>query len=274
VHKNQIKNIFLFFSVKAILLYFLLTASLITQAQNDSVSDVADELQINEEAIQDTSGLNEDNKELLHFTIKATTDTLKVTQRYIPLSAVKSLKEDEDFWYANNYIEKKSKKGSEEPVYIPIAKRNWFQTVLWLIIIGVFASAIAWYLASSNVGLFRKKSTNEIMQEDEVMPEDIFAINYLKEIDKATSQGNYRLAVRLMFLKGLKKMAEKNIIQYKQDKTNLDYLLQLQQSSYYTGFFRVTRNYEYCWYGMFEINEEAFKKISHDFDLFEKHLNN
>ena len=87
-------------------------------------------------------------------------------------------------------------------------------------------------------------------KEEELATEDIFAINYQKEIDKAAQQGNYRLAVRLLFLRILKNLSQKNIIRYTQDKTNLDYLVQLHATRYYSDFFRITRNYEYSWYGL------------------------
>jgi hypothetical protein len=72
-----------------------------------------------------------------------------------------------------------------------------------------------------------------------------------------------------MFLRLLKEMAEKNIIQYKQDRTNLDYLLQLQPTGYYHDFFRITRNYEYSWYGLFDISEDAYNKVKNDFTQFD-----
>ena len=130
-----------------------------------------------------------------------------------------------------------------------------------------------WWLAGSHAGLFRRK--NKALQttgEDELITEDIFAINYQKEIDKAEANANYRLAIRLMFLRLLKVMAEKNIIQYKQDRTNLDYLLQLHPTVYYNNFFRITRNYEYSWYGKFEVAEKAYKVIRNDFDQFDRQL--
>lgn len=102
------------------------------------------------------------------------------------------------------------------------------------------------------------------LQDDQ----DIFNINYQLEIDKAIQQKNYRLAIRLMFLRMLKDLSEKKIIQYTQDKTNFDYLMQLHSTRYYDGFFRIARNYEFSWYGQFEVNENAFRIIQGDFNQF------
>ncbi len=224
-------------------------------------------------------------------------DTLSVQQRTIPGQEIRKMKEDGDFWYADADIKrKKSKeqiayerehgqKGQKEKdeqalkeeqqqntSYIPLGQRSWFQTFLWVIILGVFVIGLFIYLRGSNVGLFRKKNKRLGSTGDEEISEDIFAINYQKEIDKAAAQGNYRLAIRLLFLKLLKNMSEKSIILYKQDKTNLDYLGELHPTNYYTNFFRITRNYEYSWYGHFIVSEDAYKIIRRDFDQFDKEL--
>jgi len=192
--------------------------------------------------------------------------------RTLPGSVVKKIQGDDDYWYANAQF-KKEKAKQEDASYVPLGQRSWFQILLWLIIIGGFAGFIIWYLAGNNVKLFRKK-TKAIDGEghDEVETDDIFAINYQKEIDKAAREKNFRLAVRLMFLRLLKNLTEKNIIHYSQGKTNLDYLMQLHPTRYYKDFFRITRNYEYSWYGEFEVNEKAYYIIRSDFDNFDRQL--
>ena len=194
--------------------------------------------------------------------------------RKVPAEQIRKLKEDESFWYANAVIEKQEpKKQVAKPGnYVPLGQRQWFQTVLWIVIIGGFVAFIMIYLAGNRVGLFSRKNVQDNPSEDGDMPEDIFAINYQKEIEKASNAGNFRLAVRLMYLRLLKQMAEKNIIRYTQDKTNFDYLLQLHPTRYYKDFFRVTRNYEYSWYGKFDVNEHAYKTIRSDFDQLERDL--
>jgi|CXWL01.1.fsa_nt_gi hypothetical protein len=243
---------------------------------------------------EDTDGVGASAAEKEYFYKKW--DTLVLTQRNLPGGVVKKMKEDEDFWYANTDINKKKskeqlayerengqkgQKGKNEQAlqeqqrknnsYTPVGQRSWFQTLLWIFIIGGFVVVLAMYLSSSNVGLFRKRNVLTA-DEDDLITGDIFAINYQKEIDKAAAQGNYRLAIRLMFLRLLKNLAEKNIILYKQDKTNLDYLLELHATNYYNHFFRITRNYEYSWYGQFSVSEDAYKVIRSDFDGFDKVL--
>jgi hypothetical protein len=187
--------------------------------------------------------------------------------RKIPDSIVQSLKSDADFWYADHVFKK------NEPRKRSGAGKKILEVVLWMIIIGGFAAFIMWYLANSNTGLFQKKSRAIAFEDEDTITEDIFAINYQKEIDKALSNGNYRLAIRLMYLRLLRDLSQKNIIRYKQERTNFDYLLQLSSTSYYHDFFRVTRNYEYSWYGQFDVDKDKFDIIRTDFLHFERKVN-
>jgi hypothetical protein len=188
-------------------------------------------------------------------------DTLKL--RKLPDSLVQHLREDDAFWYANEAFKKRRQQDGNGFTSHPV-----FQTLLWIAIIAGFVIFLMLYLSNSNVGLFRK-SNKIIVEDDSVNTDDIFAINYQKEIDKAVSMSNYRLAVRLMFLRVLKKLSDNNVIQYQQDRTNFDYLLQLRPTTMYPDFFKLTRNYEYSWYGQFEIDKEKFALIKVDFDKFE-----
>ena len=143
---------------------------------------------------------------------------------------------------------------------------------MWLIIIGGFVFALISYLGSTNTGLFRRAVKNISTENQLDETENIFEINYKERIDRAVRAGNFQLAVRLHFLQMLKTLSGRNMIQYKQDRTNFDYLMQLRSTSYYNDFFRLTRNYEYAWFGNFEVNEEMYHVIKNDFEKFDNGL--
>lgn len=196
--------------------------------------------------------------------------TDSVQKRALPDSVAKKMQQDEDFWYANYAFEKEKEKELKRKT--SITEQTWFKTLMWFIIIGGFAVALMLYLSDSNVGLFRKKVSVFQDEKHEEETENIFEINYKVRIDKAVKAGNYRLAVRLMFLQMLKTMAGKKLIQYKQDHTNFDYLLQLRNTTHYNDFFRITRDYEYTWYGNFPVNEKEWDLIKTDFEKFDNTL--
>jgi hypothetical protein len=215
-------------------------------------------------------------------------DSLQV--RKLPDTLTKRLKQEEDFWYVNYEFDKKKKDekaeaekkaGNEEKgktedkikVSRPITDEPFFQTFLWLIIIGGFAACVVLYLSNSNANLFRRKSKMLGSEAEEFVETDnIFEINYQREIDKAVSNGNYRFAIRLLFLRVLKNLSEKRVIDYTHDRTNFDYLSQVHSTKYYNDFFRLTLNYEYSWYGQFDIDAQKFDVIKNEFEKFDRSL--
>ncbi|HEU4470021.1 MAG TPA: hypothetical protein VFR58_02975, partial [Flavisolibacter sp.] len=144
--------------------------------------------------------------------------------------------------------------------------------LLWIVVIAGFAGALILYLSSVNIRLFRKASVSTGEEPEEPVTEDIFAIDYEKETGRAIQAGNFRLATRLLFLRTLKDLSNAGLIQYRQERTNSDYLLQLSGTSYYKDFFRLTRDFEYSWYGKFDVSDSAFKVIEQDFSQFKNAL--
>lgn len=272
------KNICIAIPGKRTLLFFLLLFPALIQAQDDTtlLADSLSPVVIEEPPAeyQPPAQPSTEDFETDYFLKKGdSAQDNSIIQRHVPDSFIKKMQQDDDFWYANAEIKKEKKPEDKESTYTPVGDQQWFQTLLWLLIIGGFAAAIMWYLAGSNVGLFRKRNRGlQTTAEEELATEDIFAINYQREIDKAEAAGNYRLAIRLLFLRVLKDMAGKNIIQYKQDRTNLDYLFQLHSTGYYNNFFRITRNYEYSWYGQFDVGEDAYRIIRNDFKQFDSQI--
>jgi hypothetical protein len=261
-----------------ILLCFLLKAQdtdTLLNLQTDSLSGdfntVVDSAAVIE-TIHDEETAEEDEKD--YFLKKEITanwiDSFQL--RKLSDSALQAMRQDESFWYANAVFEKKKQKDASSR---PRADLSWLNALLWIVIIGGFLTFIFILLTNSNVSLFRKSKNihSEDGTEEYVETDDIFAINYQKEIDKAVNAGNFRLAVRFMFLRLLRNLSDKNIIQYTQDRTNFDYLLQVHNTGWYSGFFRIVRNYEYAWYGHFEVDKEKFDVIRKDFDGFDKQLN-
>jgi hypothetical protein len=216
-----------------------------------------------------------------YFRNLAVDDTVTLQYRKLPDNYIDKLKKDKDFWYVEGTETPKTKDPQptnkkpprEAKRYTPVSEKKWFQTLLWVIIIVGFGAALIWYLAGSNVGLFRKKAAPVTNPEgEEELSTDIFAINYQREIDRAASQGNYRLAVRLMFLRTLRHLTDRGIIRYTPDRTNFEYLSQLQPTGYYRPFFRLAQHYEYSWYGHFEVGDHAYGIIRNEFEQFDRQI--
>ncbi|TMI77529.1 MAG: DUF4129 domain-containing protein [Bacteroidetes bacterium] len=193
-------------------------------------------------------------------------DTIELS--HVPSYVMDSLRNDDAFWYANTRFKKKMAKENANSSTPP-----WVKTLTWILIVGVFFAALIWYLATSNILIFAKRQKH-IGNEKGVgeTTEDIFSINYPREIEKAIQSEDYRLAIRLMFLRLLRNLSNRHLIQYRPGRTNLEYLSQLSSTVHYNDFFGLTRNYEYAWYGKFDVSSEAFKTIRNNFENFDQQL--
>jgi hypothetical protein len=192
-----------------------------------------------------------------------------VPLRRLPDTVLNSLRSDKDFWYANRSFRSGR---NREGMTLTEDFFDTRRTILWILTIGGFVAFIFWMLTDNRIGLFRKAPRRLDEGEEQPETDDIFKINYRREIDRAVSQQNYRLAIRLMYLQLLKHLADKNIIHYRQEHTNFDYLMQLNSTAYYHDFQRLTRHYEYSWYGQFEVPGSAFETIRSEFENFEQQI--
>ena len=199
-------------------------------------------------------------------------DSMTTEVRSVPDSVVKKLQSDEAFWYANESFKKKVADSPNRSYRKPLTAQKWFKTLMWTIIIVAFLAAVIWYLSASNFKFFGRRSEKVKVGDEEAETEDIFGIQYQREIARAEQANNFRLAIRLHFLQLLKTLSEKDIIRYQQDRTNFDYLMQLSNGGYYKDFFRLVRNYEYAWYGKMDPGAEGYAIIKKDFEQINSRL--
>jgi hypothetical protein len=280
--RNPFTQLFSTYRIVTLVILFGMPLSLQAQVEEDDTTSHVEVGPV--EIVDSTVGVTDevktyDTDPVKYFSeIEYQDEYPKIHARQAKPGAVQDEKKEKAFWYAD--LAPDGKKPAEEednsidirPARTRLTDQTWFQSILWFIIIGGFATCIGIYLSSNNVGIFRRKNVQMVMDGDGDIPEDIFAINYQQEIEKARQAGNYRLAVRLHYLRMLKLMSERQVIRYTQDKTNFDYLMQLQGGRYYEDFFRITRDYEYSWYGQFPVSEDMYDLIRQDFDKMEKEL--
>lgn len=195
----------------------------------------------------------------------------KINTRKISDADINEVRSDNAYWYVNKVPVRKKQKG-EQPRKT-LFDAPWFKTLFWIVLIGGFVALLFWFLATSNIRLFRRspKSVTKESTEEE-FTENIFGINFEKEIQKAIASGDHRMAVRLLYLQTLKELSIRNLIKYTHEKTNTDYLFQLAGTAYYKNFFTLTRSFDYTWYGHFELSPDSFSVIQKDFINFKNQL--
>lgn len=120
--------------------------------------------------------------------------------------------------------------------------------------------------------VFGKSTTRKIYTEEEI-EKNLIYVDFEKLIQETLGKGNNRLAVRYYYLWLLKRLAEKNIIDWHTEKTNSDYLYEIQSNDLRTDFQYLSYLYNYIWYGEFEMNEQTFSQAKNAFEKTLKSLN-
>lgn len=145
-------------------------------------------------------------------------------------------------------------------------------TILWILILVALVVLVVMKVTGTGVNtIFSGKSRKEETTDATLEDVDIHAIDYEKQIREALSKEDYRLAVRLWFLRTLKSFSDKELLNWKIDKTNSDYFYELSGTSYQKEFGEVSNVYDYIWYGEFPVDENSYSKAEEKFqNLFGK----
>lgn len=98
----------------------------------------------------------------------------------------------------------------------------------------------------------------------------------IEQLIKITqAKGNYMMAVRLNYLNVIKKLSNSQLIEWKKNKTNKDYLREVKKKPLYNSFKNITQIFEQVWYGNREqLSESDYNKIQPKFSDFIKRIKN
>ncbi len=130
--------------------------------------------------------------------------------------------------------------------------------ILPYFLIAAIIGLIVWLFIRLNPGpsLIGNPETGTVSfneEEEIVRSQDISSL-----IKSAISAGDYRLAVRYYYLQLLKHLNEKGIIKYEFQKTNSEYLAEINDDNYKSKVKRLMRLYDFIWYGSFSVTENDF----------------
>lgn len=139
-----------------------------------------------------------------------------------------------------------------------------------LILGGIVAIAV---ILGYMIGAFKdapknkKISTASVKTLDlEHVEENIHETDLEQLIRQAVGEGQYSIAIRLYYLLIIKELSLKEHILWKRDKTNTDYLRELEQTNFFAAFRQVTSVYERAWYGDVIPKEGDYVAVKEDFE--------
>ena len=204
--------------------------------------------------------------------------SLLVNQYSLINDSAEALKNTTDFAYAKNLdsILKLLQKEELNQGKTVRRKSSWLElfffspiTKIFFWLIGCLFIGFILHRLFFTEGLFQRgtlKTSITVLKDEE---EQLSATtDYLKLISQAVIGKNYRLAVRYHYLQTLQKLYAKELIIFSVDKTNHQYVTELYNKPFKDEFVRLTRAYEYSWYGGFVTDEMIFNSIQTNFKNF------
>ena len=185
-----------------------------------------------------------------------------LVERKVPKTVLSKLRADEGLQY-----DRKESPGPRRNDWIFRALMSlvsFLQQIRMLIVILVVAGLLFLivYFMRQQGFRFSRGSEDDMPGTEEIDPG---ISGYERQVQDAISRGQFRPAVRFLHLQTLRLLAERELIVLSKDKTNADYLRVLLKTQWYQPFARLTRDYEYIWYGDVNVNAEQFNRIHGQF---------
>ncbi len=103
--------------------------------------------------------------------------------------------------------------------------------------------------------------------------ENIHEIIFDEAIADAREREDFRLVIRLLYLQTLKELSNKNLITWKPDRTNFNYVQETAGYPFHGLFLRLTHHFEYAWYGDFPVAETDASETQEVANTLYEHLN-
>jgi hypothetical protein len=206
-------------------------------------------------------------------------DSSNIDIRSIDSTKIKAYLKDKDFRYFEDpqysktlwerlmeWLNRQFAKLTEYESY------NTMWDILIYILIALAVVAILFGIYKSEIkGLFFSNKNKNGLNVSEVL-EDIHSIDYEKMIEEAIAGKNYRYAIRLNYLRSLKFLSDKEIINWKINKTNREFLKEIKSNNIKSKFEKLTTDFESIWYGGFEIDQMAYIHLQSNYSDFNSSL--
>ena len=206
-------------------------------------------------------------------------DSSVIEVRHLPFSQIKAYSEQKDFDYREQQsgtvtLWDRFWRWFWEQFYRLSQKtsiRKGFEIFIWVFSFSLILFAI-YRITGMERRFFLRGNGNKrplSYQEEQI---DVHTIDFSRSIQEAIEAQQYRVAIRLMYLKNIKVLSDRNLIEFKPNKTNFDYARELRPSPFGKGFEETTLVYEYAWYGEFPVEKEVFERLQIIFSDYEKNI--
>src|SRR6187401_2068495 len=201
-------------------------------------------------------------------------DTLKRELRSIVYDSVQAVNSDKGFYYKrymDSLLRATPFKVRKPRRSVDLSGSDFFSSIFgiifWIIAIGL-SGYLVYRLFLSNSSFLSRSRKNiasdiAVIEEENINDPDSLLRNAIKA-------GNYRLAVRYLYLQSLQRLSERKFIEINTNKTNYEYVTEIRKHKFANEFASLTLQYEYVWYGEYPVDERLFEQIQISFTRFTK----
>ncbi len=149
---------------------------------------------------------------------------------------------------------------------------NFFmKMILFISVIGLVFALINQLMGGELITLFKSDKNKGFSLG--INKEELENTDFEQLLQQSLLQKDYHAATRYVYLISLQMLANKGLITWSLEKTNLDFLHELTGHPLKDEFSTLTTTYEYVEYGDFEINTTQFNRYRAVFEHLKRQLN-
>lgn len=172
-----------------------------------------------------------------------------------------------------DYTEK-SRDGEFDPM-IPEFENDVFLMMVKIIGISIIVALLIFLIVRLFISQKNTSThgTTLSIEEMEQLEDDLDKADLDGALNRAMKTKDYRAAIRILYLILLRDMQAKEWIEFRKDKTDMEYVMEMKGRQEQTPFLRLTRDFEYAWYGDEMLDETRALRTISRFQEFTRWIN-
>jgi hypothetical protein len=198
-----------------------------------------------------------------HYPESNETDSTRQDSLAFNREIYERIKSDKSFLYEEDPVLKKSILSDVRiwlverlSGFMRMTSGRWFDGLMLIFFTVLFLAAVFILFRSNPGGIFYSETKNLTVQPDTGVKE--YYYGYETKLNEAVASGQWRNAVRFIYLLTLQNLAAQGIIYYKAEKSPEDYQKEMATHKHAEAFNKLVYVYTYVWYGNFSMDAEAF----------------
>ena len=172
---------------------------------------------------------------------------------------------------------KEAKKNNKQvgKVYpnFPLLDSGIFTALFYLLVIGILGFLLFKLFSNNSVSVKKIDPITQVPFNVINDEENIHEANFDRILQEALQQREYRLAIRVHYLIALKELSNQQLINWKKDTTNSEYIKQLNEKPLLNLFKKITTIYEKVWFRETELDESNYYIVLPAFTSFMSSIN-